>query len=400
MKKQFLILLIISFTALWIMGAAQIARASTLLPSGKLASGEVIDNDVFTSGPQVTIDGTVNGDVMVVGNQVQINGTVNGSLFVVGQKVVIQGQVSGTTYVAGVELLLASQAVLQRNLYFAGVTLTTQAGSSIQRDLNAICFNADLKGSVGRSTKATVGVMKVIELILNGLGGKFPALRSSTASGAAGSLASSLFMPLLQAPAQAGGIDTAQLGAWFRGWLRDFILLLVIGAVIYGLFRKPLSRTAQALRLRPVAGLGYGLLALLLTFNIFLAGILVASLIFVIGMWLGGLDVWSFVLAFWALAYAALSLFLAVLWVLVAYGTKLIVAYLVGSWLFEKLLSKRSVPGYVALAVGILIYVSLSSIPMLGWVLSVLVTAWGLGAAWLAYRKVEGTLPLQVAEAV
>ena len=39
--------------------------------------------------------------------------------------------------------------------------------------------------------------------------------------------------------------------------------------------------------------------------------------------------------------------------------------------------------------IGILIYILLLSIPLMGWVISVLVTAWGLGAFWLAYRSIQ-----------
>lgn len=383
--------LILLLSILWTIGVTQIAQASTPLPSGKLAQGEVIDNDVFATGQQITIDGTVNGDVIVLGNQVQVNGTVNGSLLVIGQQVVIQGQVAGTTYVAAVSVELGPNASLQRNLYFIGVSLTTQPDSSIQRDLYTICASADLKGSVERSTRATIGIIKIIQWIINALGGEFLPQQSSllpaVPSGAAGGLVSPLLVPLFQEPAPAGGIDTARLAAWFKDLLREFGLLLILGAVACWIFRNPLNHTAQALRHRPLPALGYGLLALFITINIFLVGILVASLIFVLGLWLGNLGLWGFALGFWALAFGALVGFLASLWFLVAYGTKIIVAYMAGAWLFEKILPNRRVAPFVALALGVLIYSLLRSIPMLGWVLSVLVIAWGLGAAWLAYRK-------------
>jgi hypothetical protein len=61
------------------------------------------------------------------------------------------------------------------------------------------------------------------------------------------------------------------------------------------------------------------------------------------------------------------------------------VAYLVGNWIFEKLAPKA--PKFASLAVGILIYALLRSIPLLGWVIGVLVIAWGVGSAWLTYRS-------------
>jgi len=387
------IYLVISFAVVWTSAAVQVANASSHLPLGILASDDVIENDVFTSGPLVKIDGTVNGDVIVLGNQVQVNGTINGSLFVIGQQVVVQGDVAGTTYVGAVSLELGSGTTLERSLYYIGTSLTTQPDSAIQRDLNTICLGADLNGTIGRDTRAVIGIQKLIERVIRLLGVDFltPGINIRPGAwiplGAAGSLASGMLLHLAQDPAPAGTIDTVRLTAWLLERLRDFGILLILGGVFYWLFRKPLNQTAQALRARPLPALGIGLLVLLITSNIFLVGLLVAGLLFVIGFWLGGLGLWDFTLAFWALTFAALAFFLAALWFLVAYGTKLIVSYLVGSWLFEKLAPIASLPPFLGLVIGLLIYVLLRSIPMLGWVLGVLVTAWGLGACWLAYRK-------------
>jgi len=387
------IYLVISFAVVWTFAAVQVANASSYLPLGILASDDVIENDVFTTGPLVIIDGTVNGDVIVLGNQVQINGTINGSLFVIGQQVVVQGDVAGTTYVGAVSLELGSGTTLERSLYYIGTSLTTQPDSAIQRDLNTICLGADLNGTIGRDTRAVIGIQKLIERVIRLLGVDFltPGINIRPGAwipvGAAGSLGSGMLLHLAQDPAPAGTIDTVRLTAWLLERLRDFGILLILGGVLYWLFRKPLNQTAQALRARPLPALGIGLLVLLITSNIFLVGLLVAGLLFVIGFWLGGLGLWDFTLAFWALTFAALAFFLAALWFLVAYGTKLIVSYLVGSWLFEKLAPIASLPPFLGLVIGLLIYVLLRSIPMLGWVLGVLVTAWGLGACWLAYRK-------------
>jgi hypothetical protein len=397
-RKQIRIFMTLVFwlVTVWAIGVTQVAKASNLLPTGTLAAGEVIDNDVFAHGPQVTIDGTINGDVFIIGNQVQVNGTINGSLFIMGQNVVVQGKVSGTTYTAAVALELKPETELQHNLYFAGVSLTTLPNSAIQRDLRTICLSADLKGEVIRDTRATIGILKLIELIINRLGGEYPVPQSILQPGGVvtlGTGAGLIFSPItfwLQASPTVSEIDTGVLISWLEDRLRDLGVLLVLGAVFYWLFRDPLNRVSQSLHLRPLAALGYGLLALLITANIFLVGVLVASLIFVIGLWLGFLGLWSFTLALWALTYAALAFFLVALWFLVAYGTKLIVAYLVGVWLFEKIIPKINIPRFVALAIGVLIYVLLRSIPMLGWVISVLVTAWGLGAFWLAYRESDG----------
>lgn len=387
--------LVLTLAVVWTISAVQVVEASNSLKDGYLASNEVIDNDVFATGQEVTIDGTVNGDVFVLGNQVRVNGAINGSLFVAGQVIVLQGDVSGTTYTVAVGLEVMPEAVLEKNLYFIGASLTTYPGSTIGRDLRTVCLGADLKGSVGRDTRATIGLMKLITLIVEGLGGELPfPLSSPQSSGAAylGSGGSLLALPLaylFQEPPAAGGIDTARLSAWLLDRLREFGVLLLLGAIFYWLFREPLYRTTRMLRLRPLPALGIGLLGLLIAVNLFLVGLLVASLIFVIGLWLGNLGLWAFTLAFWALAYSALVFILATLWIVVAYGTTLIVAYLAGVWLFEKIAPRSNIPQFLAFATGILIFILLRSIPMLGWVVGVLVMAWGLGAIWLAYRTRE-----------
>ena len=254
-----------------------------------------------------------------------------------------------------------------------------------------MCLGANLQGTIGRDTLATIGIMELIELVVTSLGLEFQLPQSSippdVAAGIGASLLGAPIALLLPASPAAAGIDAALMTAWLLDWLRDFGLLLILGAIFYWLFRSPLNRTTQALRSKPLPGLAYGLLALVIVLNVSLVGVLIASLLFVIGLFLGSLGLWSFAFAFWALTYSALSFLLAALWFIVAYGTKLVVAYLVGVWLFEKITPKTTVPRFIALAIGVLIYTLLVSIPMVGWVIGVLVTAWGLGAFWLAYRK-------------
>jgi len=390
---RFFLAIMSSATIILATGFSHFVQARELTDLNTLAVGQIIDNDVFIAQPEVTIDGTVNGDVFVLGNQVIVNGDINGSLVAVGQSVDIQGQVSGTTYATAISLKVGQTASLQRSLYYVGGVFTAQDGAKVQRDLNTICLDAKISGQIGRSTNAMIGILNLIELIIQSLSGviNFPEwmlqpIGYAPAVAGGGPVNAVLVAYLMQGPLSGGGIDTARLAEWGINLLRQFGLLLVLGLILNWLFQKPLSRSALELRSRPFASLGYGLLALFIIGNVYLAALLVASLVFVTGLWIGFLGMWDFTLAFWMLAFSALGVFLALLGMLVAFGSKLIVAYLVGNWLFEKLAPKAKVPKFLGLVVGILIYALLRSIPMLGWVIGVLVIAWGLGCAWLAYR--------------
>jgi cytoskeletal protein CcmA (bactofilin family) len=395
-RVQIRVFLAVVLTAsiILVTGLRHFVQARELTDPSSLAAGQVIDNDIFVAMQQVTIDGTVNGDVFVLGNQVVVNGEVNGSLFAVGQNVEIQGKVSGTTYAAAISMKLGPSASLQRNLYYAGGVFSALDGAKIQRDLNTICLDAKISGQIGRNTNAMIGILNLIEFIIQSLSGviNFPEWMLQpigyTPSPAVGGPVNALLVAYItQEVLSAGALDTVRLAAWGLDLLRQFGLLLVLGLIAIWLLPKPLSRSAQELQARPLASLGYGLLGLFIIGNVYLAGLLVAILVFVTGLWIGFLGLWDFTIAFWILGFSALCLILALLGILVAFGSKLIVANLAGNWLLDKLAPKTNLPKFLGLAIGILIYSLLRSIPMLGWVIGVLVIAWGVGCVWLAYRK-------------
>jgi hypothetical protein len=387
-----LLFLSLSFIIIWSIGVSSLVHAHSLEGFRALTNGAAIENDLFVTDQRIVIDRPVNGDVFVLGNQVQVQSDIDGSLFALGQNVEVLGNISGTTYVAAMTLNLGPESMLERNLYFIGGVLTLEPGAVIQRDLNTVALDAKISGQIGRTTNAMIGVINLAKYLFELLSDKelLPSFGEQTlilpslGSGAAHVLLSAY---RLQGSGDSVSIDWAVLSEWLIDRLRDFGLLLLLGAVCYWLFRSPLERGNQALRSRPLAGLGYGLLALLITSNLFLVGALVAALLFVLGLWIGYLGLWSFAIAFWILAYAALVFIMAVLWFIVAYGTKLLVAYLIGNLLFDLIRRGANIPRFVALTVGVLIYVFVRSIPMAGWVFGVLVTAWGLGAIWLAYFR-------------
>jgi hypothetical protein len=159
-----------------------------------------------------------------------------------------------------------------------------------------------------------------------------------------------------------------------------------------------LVRAAQALRQKPLPVFGYGLLALIIAFNLFALAILLMVLFFALGTWLGAVAPWDISLTFWGVFLSALGLATSLLALYVLYVTKVIVAYLVGLMVLKPLGPKASRYKIVPLLVGLIVYVLLHSIPTLGWVIGVIVTALGLGATVVLYldvrikRKQLGTL--------
>jgi Na+/citrate or Na+/malate symporter len=76
----------------------------------------------------------------------------------------------------------------------------------------------------------------------------------------------------------------------------------------------------------------------------------------------------------------------AIFWVLMSYGSKVVVAYFVGMWLAEKFAPQLK-NKFIWMGIGVLLYVIAASIPILGWFVGVAAIVVGLGAMWLLWRE-------------
>ncbi len=373
--------------------------AQGLVYGSSIPAGATVEQDVLLVGQNVTIDGDVEGNVFVLGNQVTVNGRVDGSLVLIGQNAGITGTVSGSTYAAALTLDLGPQAALQRDLYVATVSLTSGKESLIGRDLFAVGLDSGLSGHVGRTLHTAIGPIQLYNGAVHLLGFDELAIKLHfevpPADGGSGSgLAPAARRALLRHSEKAAGFDWA---GWGLDLLRNWGVLFLLGLLALWLLRGRLERSAAVLQARPVRTTAVGLLVLVIAFALAGVALLLAVLVFAIGLGLNSLGLWQLSLGFWALAYSGLAMFLAVLWFLIVYGTKIIVIFLAAGWLFGRIFHRKAVwLDVLALLAGALVYGLLLAIPYVGWVFGVLVTAAGAGAAWLetrANRQAPAPLP-------
>lgn len=97
MKKLYLSAIALSVFFAFTTNAAQFAAGERF----SLAQEQIINDDLYITGGESTVNGTVNGDVFVFSGSVKILGTVNGDLFVAGGDVDISGDVGGSIRVVG-----------------------------------------------------------------------------------------------------------------------------------------------------------------------------------------------------------------------------------------------------------------------------------------------------------
>lgn len=423
------------------LGLAQPAKAFEIVKDELIAADEVIDDDLIIShATSVTVDGTIEGNLIVSsehviingtvegnlvasGRLVEVNGTVNGTILAAGGRVEVNGLVGGTVFAAGAVIKLGPEAKVTRNVFANGFSFETEAGSTIGRDVATNAYQALLHGAIDRNLVANLGALE-----LAGSVGKDVQLNIDAPDEAPDTFSRSPWFPVdeivdggvrVAETAEIGGVftytspvDQASTilakpagGVVFTQKVADedeeefnageFASIMVVNAIghlltllVLGgltLWRAPqlLPQVSQYAQSKPLPSLGWGVLT-------FFGGYLGAGLLFVLLILLHFVveiisfgtfgEIFSgFSFSLWGLGVATLTL-------LVVFGSKLVIAWLVGQALWQRLAPAQAQKPVGALAIGIVVYVVLSLIPILGTLLAIIVTFIGLGAFWLAFR--------------
>jgi hypothetical protein len=173
---------------------------------------------------------------------------------------------------------------------------------------------------------------------------------------------------------------------WLGGIVRNFVTLILLGALVLWLLPDPLRKTVDMALTKPLPATGWGVVVLIVVYaGAFLAGLLILAVGLILAVvTLGGLSKTVFVGG-----YSTLALIMTAFSLLVSYGSKLVVAFLSGEWIMQKLAPTSTYLRIWALLIGVVIYVILRAIPILGWIIGLLVTLLGMGAIWLYARNLR-----------
>lgn len=430
-KKKIILLVIPIFLLLMIgFGTATTAKAVEFDEDGIIEEGEVIDDDLFIANDTVEINGTVNGDVFAGASVIKVNGTINGSLAAGAQVIQVNGVVTGSIYSGSSTMTLGSEAEVGRNLYYGGFNLTTWEGSSVNRDLLVAGYQALLGGEIGRDVRAAVGALDITGVIGNDViaevGGTednqqpmyftgppgvetiVPAgIRVSEEATIGGSLTykSSQNQSSAIAITPPGGINfeydprtspetdpedfsrvgsSALVGAWMIKRIRTFITLLLLGGLILWQLPGLLKTVSERVEVEPLPSLGWGLVSILI---VYLGAFLAVGLIIAGAIFLGIVTLGELAKVILVIGFSSLGLILAGFGLIVSYGSKIIVSYLVGHLLLSWLAPKYESGLFWPLALGLLLYTFLRAIPLgFGFLIGLVTTLVGVGAIWLAFR--------------
>jgi len=403
-RRQLFAIFMLAFAALFVMTQTALAD-DAVLQGDTLNSDTTVENDVFLNGSDVALNGTVVGDAFAIGRNVVINGNVQGSTLILAENIVINGEVDGSIYGIAVSLNALSGSTIGRSLYFLGISLITEKEAQIGRDLTAVTLGARLAGSVERNTKAIIGLIEIGKVVLDRVnavttGKPIAALQpvstlvldpanQQTApaifAGSVGPAGTTLSPTLAQEDDQlAAEVPENAAVNWIVDRLRNLITLLVFGGLALWLIPIKVDKWSNLVRSRPLAAVGWGLVAYIVGF---IGAAIAFMLILVIGISFAVVTLWGLAWSWWAVGFSALALAFSLFVVAVAFGSKIIVAYLIGRLILERFGSQPNMRKPWPLLLGLIIFVLLCGIPYLGWAISLIVTFLGLGAIWLTYME-------------
>ncbi|MBN1979814.1 MAG: polymer-forming cytoskeletal protein [Anaerolineae bacterium] len=440
-RFRLMALLPLSLALLIALGTIQVAKALEIDDDGIIAASEVIDDDVFIESSKAVVDGTVNGVLIANANEAEINGTVNGdlaifaahatvngqvngNLIVGGRVLTLNGAVEGSVFYAGSTLILGPSAAVERNLLFGGYSVEMTPGSTVGRDVYAGSYQALLRGEIGRDVSAEVSALEIAGSVGRDVTAtvekpdpdaprmfqilRWPGMPEEViASGLQVRESAEIEGTLTyRSPVeQAEAIKSSAIGAvvyeyvpgddpeltpavkiqqWLVARLREFLTLLVLGALVAWKMPILLSRSADQARAKPLSAILWGLLA-------WIAGIVGVSvlslLLLILGLLLAAVTLGELSTAVIFAGASALVLAVTLFSLTVSYGTKLIVAYLIGRPIVKRLAPGSAERVFRPLLLGIVLYLLVRSIPCVGGIAWVITTLIGLGALWLLFRQ-------------
>ena len=427
MKTTFKFLSFFSLLALLLLTLATPAQAFDDRSGDNVVikADEVIEDDVYAGANKFTLDGTIKGDLIVAGETIIINGAVEGDLMAAGKTIVINGTVTDDARIAGAVLQIGDKAKIGDDLVSAGASLEAKDGSAVSGELVVGAGQALLAGDVTGDVLAGTGALdlrgqfggdvtaEVGDSEKGGGGPPFPmffqdspvsvpsvtqGLTISKDAKIKGNLEYTQTKDI-NIPANAVGgkitrkepvVDPHEVVVkptpaqaamtWTFNLLRTIATLIIFGLLLGWLAPASMKTLVEKVQTKPVASLGWGVVA----FAAFFFTIFVIIVVMVIGGLLFGALTLNGISGtiIWI---GILTLFVLVLGFLLAafFLTKIVVAWLGGKLILSRVNPPMAEHKFVPLILGVIILAVLMAIPYIGWVFGLFTVLAGLGALWI-----------------
>jgi cytoskeletal protein CcmA (bactofilin family) len=354
----------LGIVSLLVVTGASVAVAQETQLGGKIQSGsqitisadETVDGDLYASGGRVLIEGSVDGDLIVAAGQVTISGQVRGDLMASAGAVDISGEVGGDARVAAGQSTVSGS--IGEDLFIASGQTTVSDSGEVGEDLVFGSGRMAMNGTVDGDVLGAAGDYE----------------RQGTVAGT-----ENVTIRDVEAPTTTDRILDA---------LQRFISLLLVAALFLWLAPHYVEEPTLMLRQRPWASLGVGFVGVI-AFGVLVFLVILVAVLLGIGVGLIGLSDLVGAIVFAAVAAVVVLTFL--FFIATVFGAPAWVGMALGSIALSLDSTARR---WAALIIGLVIVVALTSIPIVGVWLGLVVAFFGLGAAILAFRP-RRTTPMR-----
>ena len=388
-----------------------------------IEADEVINDDLYVTAEEFTLEGSVKGDLIVFAAYIFINGTVEGDLIAAGNTVVIEGTVTDDARIAGAALQLGDNASIGGDLIAAGASLETKDGSavdqdvvyaggqgllagSIERNLWVGTGALELRGEIGGDVQAEVGeaqqgspspsmyisdVKVPVPNVQPGLtiadsakvNGDFTYTQTKEIEIPTGAVSGKVTRnePVVNEEYIPAPPTAAEVAAsWVFDLLRNIATLAIFGLLLVWLVPGFLKGLGDKLQTQPVPSLGWGVVAYAAFFFAILlivVAMIVGGIIFGV-ISLGGVTatiIWVGILSIFAMIVGFV--------LFTGFGAQILVAWLSGKWILGRFNPALAEHKVWPLLLGVVIVGLLVNLPLVGWLIGFLIMFFGLGALWL-----------------
>jgi cytoskeletal protein CcmA (bactofilin family) len=388
-----------------------------------IESDEVINDDLYVTAENFTLDGTIKGDLFVMGNSITINGTVEGDLFAGGETIVINGTVNGDTSIGGAALQLGETAVLGEDLLAGGASLETKDGSTtggdllvgsgqtllagdVAGDVFAGTGALELRGEFGGDVTAEVGdstedqpapsmYMPNVKISLPSVRPGFTVSKDAVIKGdlvytqsSDVTIPSNVVAGKITRNEPTTDIEYTYVAPtaaevamdWTFDLFRTIATIILLGLLLGWLAPKFVNLLGEKIKDTPIASVGWGVVA----WAAFFFTLLLIVVVMVIGaLFFGVLTLGG--VSFWIVLVGLLSIFALCtgFGLVIFFLAQIVVAWLGGKMILTRLNPKLAESKIWPLVLGAVLVALVTSVPLVGPVFSILIVLAGLGAFWI-----------------
>jgi hypothetical protein len=341
-----------------------------------------VGDDARLAGAAVTLGeaAQVGDDVVAVGSsfEAQPGSTVGGSLLVMGYQALLSGIVSGDATVNGNALEIQGQV---------GGDVRAEVGSAEQGPaVNPMQFMPNMPPVPSVSGGLTVGTGARI-------GGDLKYKAPEEANVPSGSVEGKVsYDRAIDEAAQAQKTLVQRFRQWFLKNLRRLVALVVVALLLAWLAPAWIKRPAAKLATAPWPSLGLGAATF---FGFPMAMLVFTGLFVLLAILLGILTLGNLSASVVWLGIATVVVLSVAFGLVVAYLSKIIVAYWGGRAVLKSINPEWAENRFGSVLLGVVLVAILISIPFVGWLIGLAITLFGLGTFWLLRRKDSAEAPDQ-----